>query len=128
VILSISPLNNVGISLLHLVDQYLYGIGGKYIIAIGHKEIIAMHLREQVSTSLSHTLVLCIADNLYVSLTMGIALHDLMQHLDAAVRSAVVAEDILKVCVCLLKERLSTLGYVLLHTIYGNKDGNCHVV
>jgi hypothetical protein len=57
---------------------------------------------------------------------MGIALHDLMQHLDAAVRSAVVAEDILKVCVCLLKERLSTLSYVLLYTIYGNKDGNGH--
>jgi hypothetical protein len=63
-----------------------------------------MHLREQVSTSASQPLVLCIADNLYMSLTMGIALHDLMQHLDAAVRGAVVAEDILKVCVCLLEE------------------------
>lgn len=85
-----------------------------------------MHGREQIGASGTYAPILLVADNLYVSLTMGIALHDLMQHLDAAVRGAVVAEDILKVGVRLLEERLGTLAYVRLYTIYGDEDGNCH--
>jgi len=87
-----------------------------------------MHLVDEPFACVAYALVRLVADYPDAGLAIGVALNDLLQYRDAAVGGAVVAEDIVYVLIRLAKERLGTLGYVLLHAIDGYEDGDAHVV